>query len=77
MDINQISNTTKNVVYLIMLVVQVAWVVFMVYANKEAIGATDARSSKRYKRGMEVAKDHEARLRNLEAYSNYTKGQNK
>ena len=60
-----------------MLVAQAAWLVFMVYANEKAIRVTDSRSEKRYKRGMEVATDHEKRLRNLEAYTNYLKGANK
>ena len=64
MDVNieKISNTTKNIIFLVMLVVEAAWVVFMVYANKEAIITTDARSEKRYKRGMKMGTDHEQRI---------------
>jgi len=76
-NVDKLSSTTKNIVYLIMLVAQAAWLVFMVYANEKAIHVTDARSEKRYKRGMEVATDHEKRLRNLEAFSNYLKGRDK
>ena len=74
MDIEKISTTTKSVMYLILLIGQAAWVIFSVYANEKAIVVNDARSEKRYKRGMELGKDHEIRLRKIEAFANYTKG---
>lgn len=75
-DINKFSANTKNIVYLVLLIGQAAWVVFMVFANQKAIQTTETRSEKRYKRGMELGKDHETRLRKLEAFASYTKGKN-
>ena len=76
LDINKISSNTKNIVYLIMLIGQAAWVVFMVFANQKEIQTTDARSEKRYKREIEFSKDHESRLRKIESFMNYSKGKN-
>lgn len=75
-DVNKFSNNTKNVVYLIILIGQAAWVVFMVFSNQKAIQTTEVRSEKRYKREMELCKDHENRIRKLEAFASYTKGKN-
>jgi len=75
-DVNKFSNNTKNIVYLIILIGQAAWVVFMVFSNQKAIQTTELRSEKRYKREMEMSKDHEIRLRKLEAFASYTKGKN-
>jgi len=74
MNINSISNTTKNVMYLVLLIGQAAWVIFSVYANEKAIVVNDARSEKRYKRGMQFGKDHETRLRKLEKRITYIEG---
>jgi hypothetical protein len=75
-DINKISSNTKNIVYLIMLIGQAAWVVFMVFANQKEIQTTDSRSEKRYKREIEFSKDHETRLRKLEASMHFNEGKN-
>ena len=75
-DINKVSNNTKNIVYLVMLIGQAAWVVFMVFANQKEIQTTEDRNEKRYKRVLEMEKDHEVRLKTLEAFENYTKGLN-
>ena len=86
-DINKISNNTKSIVVLVMLIGEGAWLVLSIHANEKEIQITDARnekeiqitdarSEKRYKRGMVYAKDHESRLRKLEAFMNFNKGEN-
>jgi len=74
LDVNKISNNTKNIVYLILLIGEAAWVVFMVFANQKEIQLTEKRSQKRYEREMKKASDHEKRIREIEAFMNYTKG---
>ena len=75
-DVNKFSANTNNIVYLVLLIGQAAWVVFMVFANQKAIETTESRSEKRYKRGVGIGNDHENRIRKLEAFANYTKGKN-
>ena len=73
-DINKVSNNTKNIVFLIMLIGEGAWLVFSIHANEKEIQLTEKRSQKRYDREMKKANDHEERLRSVEAFVNYSKG---
>lgn len=85
MDVNKISNTTKNVVYLILLVAAAAGAYFQIYANQKAIEDVKRevkhdfelhgkRSDKRYKRALEMGKDHESRIRRTEKDITYIQG---
>ena len=62
---------------LIFLIGEAAWLVFSIQANEKEIRLTEERGQKRYSRGMETAKDHEKRLREVEKYMNYLKGASK
>ena len=73
-DIDKISNSTKSIAVIVMLIVEGAWFAFSVKANEKEIRLTEERSQKRYEREMEKATDHEERLRDVEAFMNYSKG---
>ena len=77
LDVNKISSNTKNIVFLIMLIGEGAWLVFSIHANEKEIQLTEKRSQKRYDREMEKANDQEGRLRSVEAFMNYSKGKSK
>ena len=85
-DINKLSINTKNIVYLILLIGQASWVVFMVFANQRSIETMNKRSFNsietmnkrslnRYNRGMNLGKDHEFRIWEIEAFMNFSKGE--
>jgi hypothetical protein len=76
-DINKISDNTKSLAVIVMLIVEGAWLVFSIQANEKEIKLTEKRSQKRYEREMEKAVDHEESLRAVEAFMNYSKGINK
>ena len=73
-DINKISDSTKSLAVIVMLIVEGAWLVFSIQANEKEIKLTEERSQKRYEREMEKATDHEERIRTIEAFMNYSKG---
>tara|TARA_R110000751_G_scaffold46884_3_gene105079 strand:+ start:141 stop:380 length:240 start_codon:yes stop_codon:yes gene_type:complete len=74
LDVNKISSNTKNIVFLIMLIGEGAWLVFSIHANEKEIQLTEKRSQKRYDREMKKSNDHEKRIRIVEAFMNYSKG---
>ena len=74
LDVNKISSNTKNIVFLIMLIGEGAWLVFSIHANEKEIQLTEKRSQKRYYREMKKSNDHEKRIRIVEAFMNYSKG---
>jgi hypothetical protein len=76
-DINKVSNSTKSIAVLVMFIVEGAWLVFSIHANEKEIQLTEKRNQKRYDREMKKAKDHEERLRSVEAFMNYSKGNSK
>ena len=74
LDIEKISNNTKNVIGLIFLIGEAAWLIFSIQANEKEIKLIEERSKKRYEREMKRINDHESRLRNIEAFMYEQKG---
>ena len=86
MNINKITDTTKNVLYLVILVAQATLAYVQIFANKDNLEIfkketarehqlTKDRGDKRYKRAVIVLEDFENRLRKLEAFMNQKKGE--
>lgn len=76
-DINKISDNTRSLAVIVMLIVEAAWLVFSIQANEKEIKLTEERSQKRHDREMKTSKDHEQRLRSIEAFMNYSKGKSR
>jgi len=85
MDINKVSDTTKNVFYLILLVGQAVLAYAQIYSNQSDITQLkididkdfelySKRSDKRYKRALNMGKDHEERLRKVERDLTFIQG---
>lgn len=84
-NIDKLSSSTKNIVYLVILVGQAVLAYAQIYSNQSDISQLKIdiqkefllqshRSDKRYKRAMELGKDHETRLRRLEQTITYIRG---
>lgn len=85
MDIAKITDTTKNVFYLVILVAQATLAYVQIFANKDNLEQYKKeitrehqlikdRADKRYKRAGLIVKDFENRIRKLEAFMNQNKG---
>lgn len=96
LNVDKLSNTTKNIFYIIGIVAMGTIAYNQIFANEAAIkankhdtdidisqlkkelikeqAAQSARSDKRYKRAMSIAKDHEDRLRENHDDIIYIKG---
>lgn len=73
-DINKISDSTKSLAVIVMLIVEGAWLVFSIQANEKEIKLIEQRSKKRYEIEIENNNDYESRLRYIEAFMNREKG---
>lgn len=75
-DIDKISSNTKNIIGLVFLIGEAAWLVFSIQANEKEIKLIEKRCQKRYARVTKNINDHEERLRTIEAFMYQTKGNN-
>ncbi len=84
-NIEKVSSTTKNVMYLIILVGQAVLAYAQIYSNQSDIRQLKIdiekeftlqakRSDKRYKRAMFLGEDHEKRIRKQEKDLTYLQG---
>lgn len=73
-DIDKISSNTKNIIGLVFLIGEAAWLVFSIQANEKEIKLTEERSQKRHEREIKKINDHESRLRSIEAFMYKEKG---
>ena len=53
-DINKISDNTKSIALLVMVIVEGAWLVFSIQANAKEITLIEERGKKRHEREMSV-----------------------
>jgi len=73
-DVDKISSNTKNIIGLVFLIGEAAWLVFSIQANEKEIKLIEKRCQKRYAREIKNINDHEERLRTIEAFMYQTKG---